>query len=159
MCDQTGHWLGSHTGRRGARGAHTVSTASRIVPQTEQELLAVVYALQKFTFFVFGHQITLYSDNLALTFLKKCAMASSRITRWVTQLQEYYLKVTHKNGTNNCVTDLLSHKPAGPNPGQINLMMKPWNVLVAVFKLNLDSAIKAELKGKHTSQPIPTSRK
>jgi hypothetical protein len=78
-----------------------VSTASRVLSPVErrystceQELLAVVYALQKFRIYVIGHHITLYSDNKALSFMKRCNLTSSRVTRWVMQLQEYDLKLS-----------------------------------------------------------------
>jgi hypothetical protein len=55
-----------------------VSTASRASTKVEknytmceQELLAVVYALQKFRIYVTGHPIRVYSDDKALSFLKK----------------------------------------------------------------------------------------
>ena len=34
----------------------------------EQELLAIVYALQKFRIYVFGHKIMLYTDKKSLSF-------------------------------------------------------------------------------------------
>jgi hypothetical protein len=56
-----------------------VSTASRVLTEVEkrystceQELLAVVYALQKFRIYIIGHPVTVYLDNKALTFLKRC---------------------------------------------------------------------------------------
>jgi len=57
-------------------GTYIVSTASRILTATEQkystceqELLAIVYALNKFRTYVFGHKILLRTDNKALSFL------------------------------------------------------------------------------------------
>jgi hypothetical protein len=92
-----------------------VSTASRVSTPVEQryttceqELLAVVYALQKFRVYVVGHPITVYSDNKALSFLKKCQLTSVRVTRWIIQLQEYDLKVEHISGVNNFFADILS---------------------------------------------------
>jgi hypothetical protein len=50
-----------------------VSTASRVLTHMEQryaaweqELLPVVYALQKFRIYVVGHPIAVYSDNKAM---------------------------------------------------------------------------------------------
>jgi hypothetical protein len=52
-----------------------VSTASRALNQTEQryrtcekELLAVVYALQRFRIYIYGRKVTLFTDNKALSF-------------------------------------------------------------------------------------------
>jgi hypothetical protein len=58
---------------------HIVSTASRVLSGVEQrysvdelELLAIVYSLEKFRIFVYGHKIFLKTDNKALTFLSRC---------------------------------------------------------------------------------------
>jgi hypothetical protein len=94
-----------------------VSTALRVLTPVErrystceQELLAVVYTLQKFRIYVIGHAVTVYSDNKALSFLKRCNMTSSRVTRWIMQLQEYDLNVVHISGANNFFADTLSRK-------------------------------------------------
>jgi hypothetical protein len=67
-----------------------VSTASRVLTpieqrytSCEQELLAVVYVLKNFEVYVVGHPITVYSDNKALSFLKKCQLTPCRVTRWI----------------------------------------------------------------------------
>jgi hypothetical protein len=69
-----------------------VPTASRVLHPTErysvaeQELLAIVFALQKFRIYVFGHAINLYTDNKVLSFIHSCALTSGRISRWTLQL-------------------------------------------------------------------------
>jgi hypothetical protein len=87
-----------------------ISTASRALTETErkyttseQELLAVVYVLQKFRIYVLGHSINIYSDNKALSFLKNCTLTPGRITRWILQLQEYDLEIRHISGTRRLV--------------------------------------------------------
>jgi hypothetical protein len=132
---------------------HVVSTASRVLTLAEQrystceqELLAIVYALQKFRIYVFGHKVTIYSDNKALTFLKRCALSSGRITRWMLQLQEYDLEIIHIKGTENYLADILSRNPLGLNEKQIAQMTKPREVLVAAINLNVNPVIKNELK-------------
>jgi hypothetical protein len=77
----------------GAGSQRIISTASRILSDTErryntceQELLAVVYGLQKFRIYVWGRPITIYSDNKALSFLKRSILSSNRFSRWVLQL-------------------------------------------------------------------------
>jgi len=53
-----------------------VSTASRVLTQTEQryttceqELLGIIFALEKFRIYIYGHKILLYTDNKSVTFL------------------------------------------------------------------------------------------
>jgi ribonuclease HI len=54
-------------------GFNIVSTASRVLNQTEQryttyenELLAIIYALQRFRIYIYGRKVTFYTDNKAL---------------------------------------------------------------------------------------------
>jgi hypothetical protein len=79
----------------------------------EQELLAMLYALQKIGIYVFGHTIMLYTDNKALSFLHKCALTSNRVARWVIELQQYDVQIRHITGLSNYLADVLSRNPAG----------------------------------------------
>ena len=88
-----------------------VSTASRALNPTEQrysvaeqELLAIIFALEKFIIYVYGHEINLNTDNKTLSFISKSALTSNRISRWILQLQEY-----------NFLADILSRNPASLN--------------------------------------------
>jgi hypothetical protein len=65
---------------------HIGSTASRVLTQTErrytvaeQELLAIVYALDTFRTCIFGYEVYFRTDNKALSSLGKCALISNRI--------------------------------------------------------------------------------
>jgi hypothetical protein len=65
-----------------------VSTAPRVLKLAEQrystceqELLAIVYALQKFRIYVFGNKIMLYTDNKSLSLLHKCSLTFIRVVR------------------------------------------------------------------------------
>jgi hypothetical protein len=60
---------------------HTVSIASRVLTQiesrysaAEQELLALVFVLDKFRTYVFSYAVYLRTENTALSFLGKCAL-------------------------------------------------------------------------------------
>jgi hypothetical protein len=129
-----------------------VSTASRVLTEIErrystceQELLAVVYALQKFRIYVTGHAVTVYSDNKALSFLKRCNLTSGRVTRWIMQLQEYDLTVVHISGANNFFADTLSRNPAGLNREGHDLVREPKEFLVAKVDLGIDRSLQKEL--------------
>jgi hypothetical protein len=133
-------------------GTSIVSTASRVLTATEQkystceqELLAIVYALQKFRTYVFGHQTTIFSDNKALSFLKKCNLTSNRVTRWILQLQEYDLNITYIRGSENVLADAMSRNPVGLTQDQINRTKRPTDILVSAVNLNLDPNLKREL--------------
>lgn len=78
---------------------------------TEKELLCIVHCLKKFRMYVLGKPLTIITDNKALTFIKKCHMNNSRITRWILGIQEYDFDVIHCKGTDNVVADILSRNP------------------------------------------------
>jgi hypothetical protein len=97
-----------------------VSTASRVLTLAEQrystceqELLAIVYALQKFRMYVLGHKIMLYTDNKSLSFLHKCALTSNRVASWVIELLLYDIQNRHVTGPSNYLADVLSRNPTG----------------------------------------------
>jgi hypothetical protein len=104
--DASGRAIGGvlmQTNREGE--THVVSTASRVLTETErryavteQELLTIVFSLDKFRNYIFGYEIYLRTNNKALSFLSKCALTSNRIARWVMQIQEYNLQIRHIKG-------------------------------------------------------------
>jgi len=138
---------------------YIVSTASRVLTATEQkystceqELLAIVYALNKFRIYVFGHKILLRTNNKRLSFLQKCTMTSNRIARWVLQLQEYDIEISHISGTQNYLADIISRNPAGLTPEKIKQLTRPRDIMSATVKLNIDPQVKKELKELATFQ-------
>ena len=95
---------------------------------------------------MFGHKILLRTDNKALPFLQKCTMTSNRIARWVIQLQEYGIEISHISGTQNNLAHIISPNPAGLKPEQIKQLTRPRDIIVATIKLNIDPQVRKELK-------------
>ena len=75
---------------------------------TENELLAVVYALDKFRSYFVGSDIIIFTDHSALKYLLTKQNAKARLIRWVLLLQEFNLQIRDKKGVENVVADHLS---------------------------------------------------
>ena len=75
---------------------------------TENELLAVVYTLEKFMPYILGSKIVIYTDHAALKYLFSKKEAKPRLIRWVLLLQEFDLEIKYKKGNENSVADHLS---------------------------------------------------
>ncbi|RDY12233.1 Retrovirus-related Pol polyprotein, partial [Mucuna pruriens] len=75
---------------------------------TEKELLAIVFALDKFRSYLLGSKIIVFSDHAALRYLLKKPDAKLRLIKWMLLLQEFDLKIRDKKGAENSVADHLS---------------------------------------------------
>jgi hypothetical protein len=76
----------------------------------EQELLAIVYALQKFRCYIEGTEFRLVSDHEPLTYLDKQPRLSRKQARWYEFLRPFTYKWEHRPGRIN-VADPLSRAP------------------------------------------------
>ena len=86
----------------------TLNEAQRNYTTTEKELLAVVYALDKFRAYLIGSNIIIFTDYSALKYLLTKQNAKARLIRWVLLLQEFNLQIRDKKGVENVVADHLS---------------------------------------------------
>ena len=86
----------------------TLNEAQMNYTTIEKELLAVVYALDKFRAYLVGSDIIILTNHLALKYLLIKQNAKARLIRWVLLLQEFNLQIKDKKGVKNVVADHLS---------------------------------------------------
>ncbi|GJY44974.1 reverse transcriptase domain-containing protein [Tanacetum coccineum] len=75
---------------------------------TKKEMLAVVYAFEKFRSYLIMNKSVVYTDHSALKYLFNKKDAKARFLRWVLLLQEFDLKVIDTKGAENYAADHLS---------------------------------------------------
>jgi hypothetical protein len=126
--------------------SHVQSPIERRYSTCEQELLGIIFALQKFRIFIYGSKITVNSDNKALSFIGRCIITSNRIALWVMQLQEHDLEIAHIAVGKNHFADALSRNPTGLTREQITTLTRPRELLVAAVNLNIDTSLKRDLR-------------
>ena len=80
----------------------------------ERELLAIVFACQRFNMYVLGRQFTVESDHKPLEMIhqKSLASAPSRLQRLLLQLQRYDLTIKYEPRKDMLLADALSRCPS-----------------------------------------------
>lgn len=115
MCDANDYAVGAVLGQRVGNTSHAIYYASRTLNDaqlnystTEKELLAVIFALEKFRSYLIGAKIVVYSDHAALRYLLTKKEVKPRLNRWILLLQEFNVEIKDKRGSENLVADHLS---------------------------------------------------
>nr|GEW51001.1 reverse transcriptase domain-containing protein [Tanacetum cinerariifolium] len=86
----------------------TMTEAQIHYTKTEKEMLAVVYAFEKFRPYLVLSKSIVYTDHSALKYLLNKPDAKPRLIRWVLLLQEFDITIRDKKGTKNLGADHLS---------------------------------------------------
>lgn len=106
MCDASNFAVGTILGQRIGKASHVIYYASRTLNDaqrnystTEKELLAVVFALEKFHPYLLSTKVIIYSDHVALRYLMTKKEAKPRLIRWILLLSEFNFEIKDKIGT------------------------------------------------------------
>ncbi|RVW30992.1 Retrovirus-related Pol polyprotein from transposon opus [Vitis vinifera] len=110
MCDSSDLAMGAVLGQREDGkpyviyyASKTLNEAQRNYTTTEKELLAVVFALDKFRAYLVGSSIVVFTDHSALKYLLTKQDAKARLIRWILLLQEFNLQIRDKKGGSSMV--------------------------------------------------------
>ncbi|GJX76261.1 reverse transcriptase domain-containing protein [Tanacetum coccineum] len=101
MCDASDFAIGAVLGQRRSKHFQPIHYASKTMTEaqihyttTEKEMLAVVYAFEKFRPYLVLSKSIVYTDHSTLKYLMNKQDAKPRLLRWVLLLQEFCLHHT-----------------------------------------------------------------
>nr|GEW37705.1 DNA-directed DNA polymerase [Tanacetum cinerariifolium] len=143
MCDASDFTNGAVLGQRQDKHFRPIHYASKTMTEaesnyttTEKEMLAVVYAFEKFRSYLNLNKSIVYTNHSALKYLFAKKDSKARFLRWVLLLQEFTFKVVDTKGAENLAADHLSQLE---NPHQNVLDPKEINESFPLEQLNLVS--------------------
>ena len=94
MCDASDYAVGAVLGQKKDGKTHVIYYASQTLNDaqmryatTEKEMLAIVFAFEKFRSYLVGSKVIVYTDHAALRHLMAKKDAKPRLLRWILLLQ------------------------------------------------------------------------
>nr|GEZ13380.1 DNA-directed DNA polymerase [Tanacetum cinerariifolium] len=115
MCDANDFTIGAVLGQHHEKhfkpihyASKTINDAESNYTATEKEMLAVVYAFEKFRLYLIMNKSIVHTDHSTLKYLFSKKHAKARLLRLVLLLQKFDFKVLDTKGAENLAADHLS---------------------------------------------------
>ena len=115
MCDASDYAMGAVLGQKMDKMFRAIYYASKTFNEaqenystTEKEMLAMVFAYEKFRPYILGFHVIIHTNHAAIKYLMATKEAKLRLIRWVLLLQEFDLEIIDRKGCDNVIVDHLS---------------------------------------------------
>ena len=115
MCNASDYAVGAVLGQRQDKTFHAIYYDSKVFNEaqmnyatTKKEMLAIVFALEKFRLYLVGSKVVIFTDHAAIKHLLTKVDSKPRLIRWVLLIQEFDIVIKDKKGSENVVADHLS---------------------------------------------------
>ena len=81
----------------------TFNEAQENYSTTEKEMLAMVFACEKFRPYILGSHVIIHIDHAVIRYLMAKRVAKPRLIKWLLLMQEFNLKIKDKKGSDNVI--------------------------------------------------------
>ena len=142
---------------------HPIAFGSKSLTETEQryanierELLAIVYACEKFHTYLYGRPFVAESDHrpLEMISLKNLVAAPPRLQRMLLRLQQYDIAIKYKPGKEMTLADCLSRLPSKEDQHEIELDLRVDHLQLAAFSPSRISKLAQETEADPTLSTV-----
>jgi hypothetical protein len=115
QCDASAYAIGGALTQYYDGGEHVIAYLSRALTEqeknytaTEREALAVIYCLEKFSYYIEGLHVQVVTDHFSLLWLFKLKNPTGRLARWISRIQQFDFTITHRKGVYYHLPDAFS---------------------------------------------------
>jgi uncharacterized protein (DUF2249 family) len=113
-----------------AYASRTCTVAEQNYQATEQEALAVIWAVRHFKHYIYGREIEILTDHKPLHDLKSNRHPDEPLGRLMLKLQGLNHKIKYIRGQTNVVADLLSRDISNQNPSDPEIEMREPDLVI-----------------------------
>ena len=111
--------------------ARALQSGEKNYGASKRELLAIVFALESFTYYLYANPFTLYTDHRALVYIFTQKHTNAMINNWLETLLAFDFSIVHRPGIVNVLPDKLSRfydcDPVEARKGEEQLI---WSIMV-----------------------------